>query len=123
VDEGSGPLTVVSADASARVSRALQYRPTSGRVRITDEQIRPLLANGEERALTGPRGTIVLVDTSRVLHYGSRVMTRDRYVVVLQYLTPTNYMRSPFAGAEPWPYAHFSSGRASSLERAVLGAA
>ena len=121
VDEGAGPLTIVPADASERIGRTLGYRPASGNFRITDDEIRPLLAAGEERALTGPRGTMVLVDTSRVLHFGSRVITRDRYVVVVQYLTPTNYMRNPFFGAEPWPYAHLSPDRAAPLDRAVLG--
>lgn len=122
VTEDSGPLTVVPAAASDRISRALHYRPTSGNFRITDDAIRPLLADGDERPLTGPRGTIVLVDTSRVLHFGSRVSARDRYVVVVQYLTPTNFMRNPFFRFEPWRYAHLSHDRGSTVDRAVLGA-
>jgi hypothetical protein len=121
VDAESGPLTVLPADVSARVGRQLRYRPTSGNFRITDDQIRPLLVAGEERILTGPSGTIVLVDTSRLLHFGSRVSSRDRYVVVAQFLTPTNFMRNPFYSREPWPYAHLAPARVTPLQRAVLG--
>jgi hypothetical protein len=121
VDAESGPLTVLPAHVSERVCRQLGYRPTSGNFRITDEQIRPLLAAGEEHILTGRSGTIVLVDTSRLLHFGSRVSSRDRYVVVAQFLTPTNFMRNPFYSREPYPYAHLAPGRGTPLQRAVLG--
>jgi hypothetical protein len=121
VDEESGPLTVLPADVSERVCRKLGYRPTSGNFRITDDQIRPLLGDGEEHVLTGPSGTIVLADTTRLLHFGSRVASHDRYVVVVQYLTPTNFMRNPFFPVEPWPYAHLAKTGMSPLQRAVLG--
>jgi hypothetical protein len=121
VDTESGPLTVLPAHVTERVCRELGYRATSGNFRITDDQIRSRLANGEEQTLTGPSGTIVLADTSRLLHFGSRVSGRDRYVVVAQYLTPTNFMRNPFFRVEPWPYAHLAHARVTPLQRAVLG--
>ena len=121
VDLESGPLTVLPAHVSARVSAALGYRPASGRVRIGDTQIRPLLSPGEEVVLTGPKGTLAFVDTSRTLHFGSRVSSRERYVVMVQYLGLTNYVRNPFYAFEPWPFAHVAEPRHSRLQRAVLG--
>ena len=121
VDLESGPLTVLPANVSARVSTAVGYRPASGRVRIDDAQIRPLLSPGEEIVLTGPSETIAFVDTSRALHFGSRVSSRDRYVVMVQYLGLTNYMRNPFYSFEPWPFAHLAQPGHSELQRAVLG--
>ena len=123
VDVESGPLTVLPAEVTERACRALRYQPTSGDFRITDDRIRPLLAPGDEHVLTGPSGTIVLADTSRLLHFGSRVASRDRYVAVVQYLTPTNFMHNPFYSFDPWPYAHLAQPRHTRLQRAVLGAA
>jgi hypothetical protein len=123
VDDASGPLTVVSAGRSDELRRVLRYRPRSGHVRIEDERIRPLLAPGDERALTGPAGTVVFIDTSRVLHFGSRVATRDRYVVMVQYLALTNFMYNPFYSFKAWPYAHLATPRMSAAQRAVLGEA
>ena len=123
VDEQSGPLTVVAAGRSEEIGRALRYRPRSGHVRIEDERIRPLLSPGDERVLTGPPGTVVFIDTSRVLHFGSRVATRDRYVVMVQYLALTNFMYNPFYSFKAWPYAHLARPGMSAAQRAVLGEA
>lgn len=121
VDTESGPLTVVPASRSEQLRRVLRYRPRSGHVRIEDERIRPLLAPGDEHVLTGPAGTIVFVDTSRLLHFGSRVASRDRYVVMVQYLALTNFMYNPFYSFRPWPYAGLANARLSAVQRAVLG--
>jgi hypothetical protein len=123
VDEESGPLTVLRADVSQRLGRQLGYRPRSGHVRILDADIHPLLAPSDAQVLTGPSGTVVFVDTSRVLHFGSRVARRDRYVVMIQFLTSTNFMRNPFHTFEPWPYAHLARPSFGAVQRAVLGAA
>jgi hypothetical protein len=123
VDEHSGPLTVVSAGRSEELARALRYRPRSGHVRIEDERIRPLLTPGDERVLTGSAGTVVFIDTSRVLHFGSRVATRDRYVVMVQYLALTNFMYNPFYSFKAWPYAHLARPGMSAVQRAALGEA
>jgi hypothetical protein len=123
VDEAAGPLTVVPAGRSEQLRRALRYRPRSGHVRIEDEQIRPLLEPGDEHSLTGPAGTVVFIDTSRVLHFGSRVATRDRYVVMVQYLALTNFMYNPFYSFKAWPYAHLARPGMSAAQRAVLGEA
>ena len=72
---------------------------------------------------TGPAGTVVFIDTSRVLHFGSRVATRDRYVVMVQYLALTNFMYNPFYSFKAWPYAHLARPGMSAAQRAVLGEA
>jgi hypothetical protein len=121
VDMESGPLTLLPAHVSERIARALRYRPASGKVRLLDDQIRPLISPGDERVLTGPSGTLVFMDTSRALHFGSRVSSRDRYVVMLQYLTLTNFMRNPFYSFAKWPYAHLAQPSFTPVQRAVLG--
>jgi hypothetical protein len=123
VDDASGPLTAVPAGRSDELRRVLRYRPRSGHVRIEDERIRPLLRPGDERVLTGPAGTVVFIDTSRVLHFGSRVATRDRYVVMVQYLALTNFMYNPFYSFKAWPYAHLARPGMTAAQRAVLGEA
>lgn len=116
-----GPLTVLPADVSARVSRAIGYRPSAGHLRLADDQVHPLLLPGEEMVLTGPRGTMVFVDTSRALHFGSRVTGRERYVVMVQYLGLTNYMHNPFFGSNSWPFAFAAKPHHTAMQRAVLG--
>ena len=121
VDIDCGPLTLLPGNVSDRVRRTLRYRPSSGNVRIADERIRPLLSPDDEQVLLGPSGTIVFVDTSRLLHFGSRVSSRDRYVVMVQYLTLTNFMRNPLYSFEAWPYAHLAQPHFNPAQRAVLG--
>ena len=67
----------------------------------------------------GPSGTIVFVDTSRLLHFGSRVSSRDRYVVMVQYLALTNFMHNPFYSFEAWPYAHLAQPHFTPAQRAT----
>lgn len=89
----SGPLTIVKAHATERVCKELGHvKP--GR-RFKDEEILPKLKAGEFVQLTGPAGTLALVDTSRCFHYGSRTAGKDRLVAVFQYL-------SPVANIFPW---------------------
>ena len=92
VTNESGPLTVVPADLSQRVRDHTAYKYKK---RLTDDQVREALGPDlVEVSITGPAGTVVFVDTSRCLHYGSRITAAGvrRLVVMLQYVTPLAFI-------------------------------
>jgi hypothetical protein len=108
VVEENGPLTAVTADASRRVKQRVGYRYGGPHFRLRDEEVLPLVGDGEVQEFTGPPGSIVFIDTSSCLHLGSRVRdgADERLVVQFQYLTPPAFdlllapaKRRPFAGA------------------------
>lgn len=117
VDETAGPLTVVPAEVSETIRRALGYTCFT---KLADERVDPLIPPGTETMLLGPSGTMVLLDTSRLLHFGSRVASTDRYAVMIQYLSYTNFEMSPWPWLRRYPYAGLVRPQDSPLQRAVL---
>ena len=122
VGADSGPLTVVSADASKRVRDALDYKYI-GEARVPDEEINKLVSGEEIQPITGPAGTCVFVDTSRCFHYGSRVRegASSRIITLYQYLSPTAFV-FPIDYRRKAPLRRLAAPQLSPLQRAVLGA-
>jgi hypothetical protein len=117
IDEQSGPFTCIPARITDRLSNKLQYNRQGY---IQDKDIRPLLTHNDETIFTGPAGTIAFVDTSRAFHFGSRVSTKDRYMIVFQYLSVTNFIYNPFVRFKPYPYAHLTRDSHDAVAKAVL---
>jgi hypothetical protein len=84
VDPDSGPTTVLPADRSTIVRRAIDYRNE----RVPDEVIAE--HGGAEHLIeaVGRAGTLAFLDTCRCFHMGSRKAARPRYVIMIQYQTP-----------------------------------
>jgi hypothetical protein len=93
VSSDNGPLTAVRATASDRAKQAMHYCYGGSGFRRGDEEVLALVEPDEVRAFEGPSGTAVFVDTSRCLHFGSRVSAgaSDRLVVQLQFLRPSAF--------------------------------
>jgi hypothetical protein len=119
VDADSGPLTVVPATITTEISQKIGYSISRGKV--SDEVMMPHLPAGSAESLTGAAGTIAFVDTSQVFHFGSRVASKDRYVLMLQYLTLTNFQINPFYSFRSYPYSDIARPTDSKLQRTVLG--
>lgn len=118
----SGPLTVLPAKVSAVIREQIKYTRKSGQSKVPDERILPLIPNDvAPKALPGAADSLLFVDTSQVFHYGSRVASKDRYVVVIQYLTLTNFLINPLYSFRPYPYADLAKPTDSALSKAVLG--
>lgn len=120
VAEENGPLTAVTAEASRRVKQAVDYRYGGPHFRLHDEEVLPLLREGETQAFTGRPGSIVLIDTSSCLHLGSRVHegAEERLVVQFQFLTPPAFDLT----IAPGKRRSFASAAGDSpLEQLVLG--
>jgi hypothetical protein len=113
----NGPLTVVEARTSQRVTRQLHYSFYGGRV---DDDALRALAGPDEHPLIGPAGTLAAVDTDRCFHFGSRVHkgAAPRVVAMFQYLTPLSFRLSFGREAK---FRHLASRAETPLARLVLG--
>ena len=120
VDRRSGPLTVLSADRSAKVRKAAGY---VYRDRLTDAHVEAVLGPGTEHPILGPAGTAAFVDTSRCFHFGSRVEpgAPPRLVTMIQYQTPYAFVRPEQADGRSW-FDRLGRASHNPLQRLVLGA-
>ena len=118
VAEENGPLTILGAEQSHHARRATRYQFRS---RLKDEQVEQAAGVGASVALVGEPGTTCLVDTSRCLHYGSRVKpgAAPRLLAMIQYLTPYAFV---LHGNERGrvPYAALATSALSPLQHFVL---
>jgi hypothetical protein len=119
VDRKSGPLTILPADESERVRRAVGYQY---RQRLTDQQVAGVVGERREVPILGPCGTLVFVDTSRCFHYGSRVASDapPRLVTMIQYQTPYSFML-PTPAQKTLAFRRLIAPGLSPLQRLVLG--
>jgi hypothetical protein len=77
-----GPFTFLPASASRRVTQRLRYWSRGRPYRLDDEEIYSVADESEKVQLTYPRGTVLLVDTSRCFHYGARNGEVPRFQVM-----------------------------------------
>lgn len=79
VAEEQGPLTMLPAAESVAICQRVGYQ--SGQ-RLQDDEI----SLHAPTQLLGDAGTLALIDTGRCLHFGSRVRSGSRLVLVVQYV-------------------------------------
>lgn len=91
VNDNSGPLIIIDKKNSEKIQNQLKYKMTEKQKRIDDE----ILKDYKKISLTGKKGTVVLLDTSSCLHFGSRKASNSRLVLSFQFITP-------FAFVLPW---------------------
>jgi hypothetical protein len=86
VDLASGPTTVLPLAASTAIAEKLDY--CQG-IKLSDSPVFDDLRS-EQIVLTGSPNDSFFVDTDRCFHYGSRISgpTKERYVLLLHYVTP-----------------------------------
>lgn len=119
VDARSGPFTLIDAATTARIQKRTDYRYGS---RLTDEQVRAAGGAAREHPIVGPSGTVAFIDTSRCLHFGSRVApdAPPRLVTMIQYQTPYSFML-PFSYRSAAPFRRLLDPSLSVLQRLALG--
>ena len=121
VTNDSGPLTVIPAEASASICDSINYKLSNKDIRVDDETVYRIAGKENVQPIIGPPGTIAFVDTCRCFHLGSRVASKPRTVLMIQYL-------SPFAFALPWNYkdgarySHIAHNSMPDYMRCALGA-
>lgn len=75
-DIEQGPLSFIPAARSAALAEQLGY--------VTTKRVADSLIPDEPIVFTGLAGSILLIDTSRCFHFGSRVIRGERWVGQLQ---------------------------------------
>ncbi len=117
----SGPFTFLSASTSARVAQTLGYLKRGSPYRLRDDQVYPLInRQKEEVVFTYPRGTVLFMDSSRCMHFGSRDAEVTRYQLMLAYVSAC---RGDFADQYLQPRVFPVRDSDSRLRRLVLDAA
>ena len=112
VTRENGPFTFISAGNSEMLCKRLGYRFGA---RIGDDEVEEYLSDSDVLIATGKPGTTLVVDTSRCLHYGSRVGSdRSRAVLMFQFLMPMS--TKVYA-----PFRTFGCGELTAMQRMVLG--
>ncbi len=84
----NGPFTFLSASASDRVAEATGYGKRGRPYRFTDDVVHEHVSPDEAIPLTGSRGTVLFIDSSRCFHYGSRDCDPPRYQVMYALTSP-----------------------------------
>lgn len=129
VDEQSGPLTILPANLSEKIRTKVSYLFGGGEGHIPDSQFRNSEVDEAEVSILGPKGTLALVDTARVFHFGSRVSSKERLIFYLHYVTPSSFKYHPALPFIPgllrkrigdYPYSTFKGTALSKMQRAVL---
>ena len=88
----SGPFHTLAADATDKVLRAVDYR---GIQYLSDQAVADLVGWENVTEFVGPKGSVVLADTTRCLHFGGRPRKASesvRSMLVYQYLLPTSLL-------------------------------
>ena len=82
VDDDCGPLHFLPAARSDELRARMRHR----RGRVDEVALMKLIDSDEILRATGPRGSAVMLDSSRCLHFGSRGNRRDRLVLAFHFL-------------------------------------
>ncbi len=89
----SGPFTFVPADLSNQLPKTRRHS-----ARLDDNLVESTIGASAIQRLTGPKGMVAAVDTSRCIHYGSRGNTQDRVMLFVQF----NRFMAPKAQTTRW---------------------
>ncbi|MDE3270186.1 MAG: hypothetical protein OYH77_07870 [Pseudomonadota bacterium] len=121
INEQHGPLTLINAPSSQRLRKQLRYNYLKRRF-IPDAEVYRLIDRDKDVVkLTGKKGTVVIANTSRCFHYGSRVQEGMRHILVYRYMTYTSFLANPFSSKPFYPLGRFAQlDGLSPLQKAVL---
>jgi len=118
VNHKSGPLHLIDAKNSQVIKQKTNYKCG---MRLKDSTISKIIEKSQIKKVVGDIGTILICDTSRCLHFGSRIFNNNqhRLITVFQYLRPTAIgMNKKYLKDLPFKYIPQSG--LSALEKFVL---
>lgn len=89
IDLNSGPLNIISVKNTKlfKLKSLFRFHIPNTKARYDDAYVSKLISV-KPKPLLADIGEILLVDTSQCLHFGSRVNTSERLVIVLQFVSP-----------------------------------
>ncbi len=88
-----GPLHYLGKEASSRVARALDYGARGTPYRLDDATVHSIVGEDEVHRFAVPAGTVLFIESSACMHFGSRRPERDRYQWQFSFCSP---VRSDF---------------------------
>lgn len=74
-----GPWHFLGAEASRKVAETVGYGRRRTAYRLTDEDVYSIVDESEVQRFAGPAGTVLFIESSACLHFGSRRPARNRY--------------------------------------------
>jgi hypothetical protein len=83
-----GALHFLGESASRRVAKELDYNRWRSSHNVSDDDVAEQVDPSEVNTFTGPRGTVLLIDSSRCFHFGSRNPRNPRYQLQYAYISP-----------------------------------
>ncbi len=113
----SGPWTFLPRAASIRVREASGYWKHGRGYRMSDEEVYAIADRSEVIEFTGARGSVLFIESSGCLHFGSRDSVRPRFQLMLGY---TGACRTDFSEEFMEPVTYPVRGNDSLLRRLVL---
>jgi len=112
-----GPWTFLPASVSERISKKIGYREKGRGYRLQDSYVRPYIQPNEEIVFAYPKGSVLFIDSSKCLHFGSRNALLPRYMMMYGLTTPC---RRDFSLAFMKPFKYPIRPGDSRLRRMVL---
>ena len=88
VVKSGGPFTFLGASDSGLVVNKTKYGKKRNVERLSDEVVYDIVPSSRKIECSFKAGSVVYVDTSKCLHYGSRCLDKGRNIIMLQYLSP-----------------------------------
>lgn len=102
----NGPWTFLPASVTRRIARDIGYRRRGAGYRVKDEVIRPHIREGEEIRFTGPRGSVLFIDSSLCFHFGSRQCRKPRFMMMYELQSPVRQdLACTFVAHQTYPVA------------------
>lgn len=83
-----GPLHFLGRAASRRVAEALRYGSRGVPYRLTDADVLALVDESEVHTFAAPAGTVLFLESSACLHFGSRRPAKPRYQMQYAFVSP-----------------------------------
>ncbi len=112
-----GPWTFLPRSLSQRVAAELKYWKRGKPYRLSDEEVYSVADPGAAIAFTYPRGSVLFIESSGCLHYGSRGAVRPRYQLMYGY---TGACRTDFSETIMKPKVYPIRATDSRLRKMVL---
>ena len=112
-----GPFSFLSESISQETSRKLGYWNRGKPYRLNDDEVYSSVDPNELHELLYPKGTVLFIDSSRCLHFGSRDAAVPRYQIMYGLVSPTRADFSDSIVMEP-PFTLRDSD--SELRRLIL---
>jgi hypothetical protein len=113
----NGPWTFIPRSVSQRARKELGYWKRGKPYRLSDDEVYSVVDRREVIEFAYPRGTVLFIESSGCLHYGSRNSVAPRFQLMYGYTCP---FRSDFSEITMTPYYYPTSDTDSRLRKLVL---